>query len=556
LLQAGASRAQVQVLDRVVPATNGVADVERDPEVEAGLIEQRSLDAHQALGPRTADASAAPGRAWEPTSGSAAALASSGHFIRSVFRLGLSQLASWIGAAVLAIMLPIYLGAGNLGKFSFAYALATLVGLFATFGSTTFISKRVAQDPAVTPVLASAALAVRLPLGIAVALSTALIFSVIEHDDMTRRLIYIFSFGIVLSALDVATACLQGLQRMGTLAISQAASKLIWAGLTALLLLHRGGAVEVAAAWAISVVASLAITYVVLLRNVRLSYRPPWSICRQVLAGGLPFFVWSAALVVYGQIDTIMLSFLSGDRVVGWYAASYRVVSLPGFVPVIAVTIILPALAAAAGIPDLFNRIARRSLQLVTISGLPMALGIMLLPDKVIHLLHYPADFSNSLIPIVLMAPHVPLVGIDMVIGTVLIVSERQRAWAITAVAAAILNPAVNLLAIPLTQRAFGNGAIGAAAVTTLTEVFMMVVGLRLLPRGVFDRTDLDRVARIVLAGLMMAGAVWVARDLPIVVTVIVGAVSYFTTAAALGQLTRSDATELIRYVARRGGAR
>jgi O-antigen/teichoic acid export membrane protein len=453
-------------------------------------------------------------------------------------------------------MLPIYLGAGNLGKFSFAYAVATLVGLFATFGSTTFISKRVAQDPAATPVLASAALAVRLPLGVAVALATALIFSVIGHDDTTKELIYIFSLGIVLSALDVATACLQGLQRMGTLALSQAASKLIWAGLTALLLLHHGGAVEVAAAWAISAFASLAITYVVLLRHVRLAYRPPWGVCRQVLVGGAPFFVWSAALVVYGQIDTIMLSFLSGDRVVGWYAASYRVVSLPGFVSVIAVTIILPALAAAAGTPDVFNRIARRALHLVTLSGLPMALGIMLLPDKVIHLLHYPADFANSLIPIVLTAPHVPLIGIDMVIGTVLIVKDRQHAWAITAVAAAILNPAANLFAIPLTQRAFGNGAIGAAAVTTLTEVFMLVVGLQLLPKGVFDRADLVRVARIILAGLVMAGAVWLARDLPIVVTLIVGALSYFACAAALGQLTRADANELARYLARRGGAR
>ena len=66
----------------------------------------------------------------------------------------------------------------------------------------------------------------------------------------------------------------------------------------------------------------------------------------------------------------------------------------------------------------------------------------------------------------------------------------------------------MNAFFIPMAHSAYGNGAIGAATATVLTEVFMMVAGLRLLPPGIFDCTTLSTAPRVVAAALLMAGPV------------------------------------------------
>src|SRR5262249_13034301 len=159
----------------------------------------------------------------------------------------------------------------------------------------------------------------------------------------------------------------------------------------------------------------------------------------------------------------------------------------------------------------------------------------MLLPDKIIHLLGYPVNFDNSIVPLVLLAPHLPLAAIDTMIGTVLTARDRQRQWAMTGVAAAFLNPLLNLFAIPYAAAHWVNGAIGAAAVTALAELFMLVGGLRLLPPGVFAFATVGDVGRCFAAGLAMAAVVMLSRDLPLAVPIVLGGLTYSAAALAFG---------------------
>jgi O-antigen/teichoic acid export membrane protein len=133
-----------------------------------------------------------------------------------------------------------------------------------------------------------------------------------------------------------------------------------------------------------------------------------------------------------------------------------------------------------------------------------------------------------------------------MVIGAVLVARDRQRAWTAVGVAAAILNPLVNLVAIPYTQAAFGNGAIGAAAVTSLTELFMMVMGLRLVPAGTFDRSVLLSTARVLLACVPVAAVAWLTREQPLIVPIALGGIAY----AIACLLTRAVTVADVRAIA------
>jgi O-antigen/teichoic acid export membrane protein len=481
---------------------------------------------------------------------------STAHLIRSVFMLGSAQMVTWVSSAVLTVLLPQYLGDANLGKLTLAMALTQLLGLITDLGATTYLTKEVARTPERAGRLIVNQLAIRIPLGIVAASLTILVAHSAGYDHDTRMIVYVLSIGIFVTALSsMVTATLQGLQRMKALALASIMNKVGYAVLAVAFLLLGGGALWVSVAWVTMSVAVLLVTSIVLVRHVKFSIQIDLSVWRPMFLAGLPFFVWQAALLIYGQIDTVLLSLLTRDAVVGWYAAAYRIVMIPVFIPTILVTVIFPALSAASSNPPAFNAIARRAVHVVALVSVPMALGIMLLPDKIVSLLNYPESFSHSVLPLMLLAPHLPLAAIDVMIGTVLNTRDRQRQWALTGIAAAILNPLLNLAAIPYAQTVMDNGAIGAAAITTFTEVFMLVVGLRLLPRGVLGWSTLIDVLKCVGAGGAMAVGVVAARDLPIAIPIAVGGLVYASVCLAVGAVSLGDVKQIKLYLLQRQSA-
>lgn len=465
---------------------------------------------------------------------------------RSILTLGAGQALSWLGAALLLVLLPRYLGDANLGKLSFAFALTALFGLLADLGGTTYLAKEVARAPALAGSLTWNVLVTRLPLGaLAAALAAGFVW-VAGYDSLTQHTVYVLCVGITIGSLaNTFGATLQGLERMRALAASMVAGKLLQSALMAALLLNGAGPVEVAVISVLATGVGAVIGGGALRREIATRARITSGEVFRVLGGGLPFFVWQAALVVYGQIDVVMLSIMTRDAVVGWYAAAYRIIMLPSFVPTIVITAAFPALSATSRSPIEFARLARRSIELIALTTVPMAFGILVIPDKIVQFLGYPASFANSVAPIMFLSLHLPLAGIDMVIGTVLGTLDRQRVWALTGVAAAFLNPAANLVAIPVADRLYGNGAIGAALVTSLTELFMLAIGLRLLPAEIFTTSTLRYVLRCVGAGIFMAAVVAAARGAPLLLVVGLGAITYALASLGLRTLSLSE----IRWV-------
>ncbi|MGH2611140.1 MAG: polysaccharide biosynthesis C-terminal domain-containing protein, partial [Tepidiformaceae bacterium] len=229
----------------------------------------------------------------------------------------------------------------------------------------------------------------------------------------------------------------------------------------------------------------------------------------------------------------------------GWYAAAYRIISLPLFLPAVIMTAVFPALSASSREEHSFNTIARRALEVTALTTIPMAFGLVLVATALIRFFGYPEEFKDAVPALTILATTLPLVGINMMVGSVLAARDKQRHWAIAGVVAAVFNVSLNFAAIPYTQSEFGNGAIGAAVVTSLTEVLLLCAGLMLVPRGVFNRDTLRYVLKCVAAGLVMGAALWPIRDASVVVTVPLGAGAYFAAAFALQVVSKADLVSL-----------
>ena len=161
----------------------------------------------------------------------------------------------------------------------------------------------------------------------------------------------------------------------------------------------------------------------------------------------------------------------------------------PDFLPTVLVNVVYPSLSnKALGDTADFNRIVNKALQLVVFVGTPMAIGIALVAGNIIGLFHYPASFSTTVPLIRILAIDIPIVAMDMILAAALISRDRQKVWLLVGCIAAVFNPAINFIAIPLTSHRFGNGAIGASVVTVATELVMMIGAIYLRPAGVTGR--------------------------------------------------------------------
>jgi hypothetical protein len=72
-------------------------------------------------------------------------------------------------------------------------------------------------------------------------------------------------------------------------------------------------------------------------------------------------------------------------------------------------------------------------------------------------------------------------------------------------VGATLFNPAVNAVLIPLTQREYGNGGIGAAIALLLTETLVASASMVIFGRGIVGLSTLERVVRMGVA----CGGMW-----------------------------------------------
>ena len=447
---------------------------------------------------------------------------------RNLGWLLLTQTAMWGVSVVLLLIAPRKLGDNAFGQLSFAMVYVSFFELVALFGTGTYLTKVIARDTSSVGRYVFNTLVLKMCLAIALIVLALGLGAVVGFSHEMMLLVATYCLGMFFNALNNALiGGLQGLQQMRRPALWDLARAYVGGALGLVVLFNHGSLVLYGLVFNLACVIPLVANAQALWPALRQNRRVEFSLWRAILAGGVPFFIWSALLVVYGTIDIPLLEAFSGSEEVGWYTLAYRWVSMPVFFAASVATAFFPALSAQnVHIPEVFARTANRALHLVVLVATPAAIGIALLAEPFLQMIYGP-EFNQAIPLMRILALHIPIVGMDIVLGTVVVAADRQRQWVIVGAVAAVFNPLLNLMAIPVTAHMFGNGAIGAAIVTVLTELILMVGAVRLRPAGVLDPPTARLLVRIVAASLAMVPVVLVLHDLPFGVLVAVGMATY-----------------------------
>jgi O-antigen/teichoic acid export membrane protein len=211
-------------------------------------------------------------------------------------------------------------------------------------------------------------------------------------------------------------------------------------------------------------------------------------------------------------------------------------------------TALFPILSRSAHDYPTIRRALAQTLRLQLAFTAPLSAAICVLAPVTPSLLGWPADFANSMPLLMILSLHVPIVGIDMVLGTVVMAIGRERVWVRVGLAAAVFNVAGNLLAIPFFEQVAGNGPIGASIMTVLTEVWMCVGALLLLPRQVLSLDVSRSVVGITVSAIGAAMVASSVLQISFVLAASAGAAVYWSMVVFVRAVSLDD----LRYVLHR----
>ena len=472
---------------------------------------------------------------------------------RNIMWLLLSQGATWIVAIVTTIFVPQLLGEQLFGELAFVAAYAAIFELVAIFGTGSYLVKSIARAPSLRGSLLYNALLLKIVTAVIVSAAAIVIGFALGFPRERMTLVIVFSVGIVLGTMiNAVTAGLHGTQDMGRPAFWDVVRKYLAAALGIAVLLAGGGPTAYAIAGVCAAILPLGAMTLALRQDLAASGGLDLAVWRRLTIGGAPFFALAALNLLQGSIDVPMLESLAGTESVGWYTLALRWVSMPGMLAAVIATAFFPALSAqGATLNQAFSSMANRCLHFVALITIPAGVGIALIADQFIEFL-YGSDFREAVPLMRLLSIEVPVAGINVVIGVAIVAADRQRQWLTVAAVAALFNPAANLVAIPWAVERFGNGAIGAALTTVITEMIMLTGAMRLRPSGVAGNELLRVIGRIVLAGAAMVPIYLLLADISWPVAIVAAAATYVGCALALRTVNFADLRELRGLLLRR----
>ena len=468
---------------------------------------------------------------------------------RNIAVLAGGQLVTWSLTLLWTLFVPRALGPARMGELTIAYAVTGVVSVAASLGIGTLMVKAIARDHQQVAPLMGSALIVRAGFIVPSILAVAL-FSQLGHFGREQTLLLWLATASMTIGFFTGTfqSAFQALERMQYLAYADVLNKAVVAFASIVLVLIGFRAVGIMGL-------GLVMSAVVLVLTIwwsRGKFGIEWGFDRErirfLVVGSMPYWTNGLVLTFYMWIDSVMLSVMSGDVVVGWYAVATKVFTTLLFVPVILGTALLPRLSAASRDgADAIRQAGRPALELVLVLSVPVAAGAALVAQPFIADI-YGASFEPSTWVLVILALTLPATYFNIMASQVLIAANRQLDWTKVMVAAAVVNPLLNLVLIRYFQATQGNGAVGSALSLLATEIGMALVGLFLLP-PMLDAKSILRLVRAVAATGGMGLVVWWMSGSGLIIETGAGVFSFAVLALAMRVLT-ADELALLRKTA------
>lgn len=419
------------------------------------------------------------------------------------------------------------LGPDDLGKYYFAISFTTIFAIIIDLGLSNVLTREVAKKQDEARRYLSNILGLKIPLAfLALAIVASLSYA-FGYSSILRSLILVSAISMVLDSFTLTFfAVMRGHHNLRFESISAMIFQLIvlssgmfamWLGWGLMWLI---GALALASAY------NFIYSLVIVKTKTDVSLKPTYdkSFIKALIAITAPFAIFAILQRLYTYLDAVMLQKMAGDRAVGIYQVSFKIINALQFLPMAFSASLYPAFSSYW----LKNReqlavTFERAMNYLLIIAAPITIGVLATSDKIILLFN--SEYSEAVAPLQISMLALSFIFLNFAIGALLNACDRQKYNTVVMGMAATLSIVINLYLIPR------YGALGATITVLITNAFMFVVGMFIVPTIV--KYDYRKVAmtsaKIIFAAILMGGvSFWAKAYLNIFVVVALSGLAYF----------------------------
>ncbi|KXU41360.1 O-antigen/teichoic acid export membrane protein [Longibaculum muris] len=186
-------------------------------------------------------------------------------------------------------------------------------------------------------------------------------------------------------------------------------------------------------------------------------------------------FLYSAATMIYTNLDTVMLGFISGDIQVGYYNAAIKLKNILVSVVTALGSVLMPRISyyLTNNFKEKFYEMIKKSFEFIFLIAIPLATYFYFEADSLIIFLA--GNGYEQAIPVMrAIIPSIIFIGIGSVTAWQLLIPLGKETYTVLgAIMGGLVDLIINILLIPT------YGAIGAAIGTLVAE--MVVVSVHLI---------------------------------------------------------------------------
>jgi len=464
-----------------------------------------------------------------------------GNTLISVF----GQFVTWTSTLLLTIAYGRFLGDVKFGELYFAITFVALIGIPMEFGFNQQITRDVAEDPEKAHACLWNTLLIKSILWMFLYAIILYLSWLLGYSPEQRSIVAICGFTLLsASILNVFAAVHYAFERT----LYPAVGVILEKGLSAIvgfILLKHGASVQVMALvllggslldaiWQALWFFRLTGTHIVIRKTV----------LRNLVRSSIPFVLTGALGVIYYRIDTVLLSLMTSTAVVGWYGAGYRLFDTLVFIPNIIINFVMfpvfSKLSADFNSQSTLKMAVEKSMNLLVICAVPIAALFVVAAPNIIGFLYHRPEFANTVPVIQALAPGLVFLYINVLFFNIIVTTKGEKKVPILAAAALVFNLGLNLYLIPRYQQ------IGAAAVTSLTELLVLCGSFYFVPKYLLPKESFKVIVKVMMAALVMSLVVLLVRRLSILAILPIALLVYSGTAILLKTVPREDIHALI----------
>jgi O-antigen/teichoic acid export membrane protein len=381
--------------------------------------------------------------------------------------------ATRFGSLVLVIATARILGPAEFGKFTFAYALATVLGIVLDFGISVVLTRAVARDPGATAERwATASTLKLLLLGLVGPVYLAVPLLMHRPWDTTAA-VWLLGLAIVLQTfLENAVSVFTAVQRLEQEFQMRLLEKivLVTVGFAALGL--GVGLLGVAAAFALAPAVSLVFAVGRIHRRVAPLdrwWRPAGA--RRLARELAPVAQAQFLGVATSRLAPVALVLLTSDQAAGHFGAAFRVYDVAWVLLASLEAAVFPELARTPSALPRFRALTTQAFEALLLVALPITLGLAVGASWLTPRI-YGAGYGPTGPVLAVLGAAVACAMLGHLLGVVLLALDRPRRLRTVAALAFVTG----LVAIPGLVAV--RGALGAAVGVLIVEGVALLAGL------------------------------------------------------------------------------